>query len=259
MQSKLPKSSSRNIKLTLEYDGSRFFGFQRQPSKPTIQSALEQALSELFDRPTKIRAAAGRTDSGVHAKGQVVNFQTASRLSPAQIQKGLNAHLPQEIVVKEAREVPAQFHARYGARWKTYEYLVWNSSVRSPLLDGRAFQFRYPLNLKRMREAGRELMGRRDFKAFQSTGSNVRTSRRLVQRLEIEKEGSLVRFRVKADGFLYRMVRRIVGALLELGRGALSLKEFREGFQRGGFAEKALSVPPQGLCLVSVEYPRQPS
>ena len=185
MPSKSPKSSSRNIKLVLEYDGSRFFGFQRQKDKPTIQSELEKALSQLFNHRMKISAAAGRTDSGVHAKAQVVNFKTDSRLPLEQIQKGLNALLPHEIAVKKIEKVPLDFHARYSAKAKTYEYLVWNSQVRSPLLNGRVYPFRYPLDLTKMKRAARILVGRRDFKAFQTSGSTAKTSVRSLQRLAI--------------------------------------------------------------------------
>jgi tRNA pseudouridine38-40 synthase len=254
MPSKSPRSFSRNLKLTIEYDGSHFFGFQRQRNQPTIQEALEKALTRLLNRPTKITAAAGRTDSGVHAGGQVVNFRTDSALPLKKIQKGLNALLPKEIVVKEAAEAPAGFHARYSARSKTYEYRVLNSETRSPLLNGRVYQYHYPLNLKRMKTAARLLVGRRDFKVFQAAGSNARGSVRRVRRLEIKREGNLLRFVIEADGFLYRMVRNIVGTLLEVGRDRLSLRDFSKAVKSRKRILAGPTVPPQGLCLVSVEF-----
>ena len=234
----------RNIKLTIEYDGSRFFGFQRQKDRPTLQGEIEKALSRLFSRPMKIAAAAGRTDSGVHALAQVVNFRTDSLLPTEKIRMALNAFLPREVAVKKVEEVPPGFHARYGARWKTYEYLVWNSRVRAPLLDGRALQYPYKLDLQAMRRAARRLVGRRDFKVFQAAGSSVKTSVRTVRRLTIKREGDLLRFSVEADGFLYHMVRNIVGTLLETGRGKL----------KNVLAGGGPNLPGRGLTLVAVRY-----
>ena len=242
----------RNIKLTLEYEGSRFFGFQRQKDKPTIQSELEKALSQLFNHRMKISAAAGRTDSGVHAKAQVVNFKTDSRLPLEQIQKGLNALLPHEIAVKKIEKVPLDFHARYSARAKTYEYLVWNSQIRSPLLNGRVYPFRYPLDLAKMKRAAGILVGRRDFKAFQASGSSAKTSVRSLRRLAIEREGEMIRFIVEADGFLYHMVRNLVGTLLEIGRGKLSLKEFEKILKSSRC--KSPTAPARGLTFTAVQY-----
>lgn len=252
----------RNIKLTLEYDGSRFFGFQRQKRKPTIQAALEEALTKLLNRPTKIAAAAGRTDSGVHAEAQAVNFKTDSNLPLEKIQRGLNALLPKEIAVKMAEEARPDFHARYGARWKTYEYRVHHSKIRSPLLNGRVYQYPHPLDLKRMRRSARELVGRHDFKAFQATGSSAKTSVRSVRRLEILRKGDLIRFVIEADGFLYHMVRNIVGALLEVGQGRLSVKDFsrvvkvrtRTPISPRGEMGLGFTVPAHGLTLTSVTY-----
>lgn len=242
----------RNIKLTLEYDGSGFFGFQRQNDRPTIQSELEKALSTLFNRPMKIAAAAGRTDAGVHAKGQVVNFKTDSLLSLERIQKGLNALLPKAIAVKKTEAVALDFHARYSAKWKTYEYTVLNSKIRSPLLNGRAFQFPYPLDFRMMKQAANKLMGRHNFKSFQAAGSSVKDSVRTIRRLTIKQEGKLIRFSVEADGFLYHMVRNMVGTFLEVGRGKLSLEDFSRRFKKR--IRFTHSVPPQGLTLVSVKY-----
>ena len=247
----------RNVKLTLEYDGSRFFGFQRQQDKPTVQAALEGALSRLFNRRMKISAAAGRTDSGVHAEAQVVNFKTDSRFPLEKIQSGLNALLPKEIAVKRAEEVPPDFHARYGAQWKIYEYRVLNSKIRSPLLNGRAYQYPYPLNVSRMKEAAKKLVGRHDFKAFQAAGSSAKSSVRFVKRLKIERKETLIRFVIEADGFLYHMVRNIMGTLLELGRGSLDLKGFKAMFRNGNRAFGGPTVPPGGLTLVSVKYPQK--
>lgn len=245
-----------NIKLTLEYDGSRYFGFQRQKNQPTIQAALEEALSRLFNRPTKISAAAGRTDTGVHAAGQEVNFRIDSGLPPDKIQKGLNALLPKDMAVKKAEEMPQSFHARYDARSKTYEYRVLHSPVRSPLSNGRAYHYPYSLNLLRMKQAARYLVGSHDFKAFQAAGSSAGSSVRLIRRLEIRKEGALIRFEVEANGFLYHMVRSLVGTLLEIGRGRISPKELQKMMRQGDRKLAGPTLPACGLTLLEVRYSR---
>jgi len=247
---------SRNIKLILEYDGARYFGFQRQKDRPTVQAALEAALSKLFNRPMKIAAAAGRTDAGAHAAGQVVNFKVDSALSPGKIQAALNAFLPKDIAVKRAEEVPAKFHARYGAKWKTYEYRVLNSKVRSPLLNGWAWRYPHPLNRSRMKQAARLLTGRHDFKAFQAAGSSARGSVRRVRRFNLYKEENLLRFVIEADGFLYHMVRSLVGTLLKIGRGNLSLNDLRQLLRKRGRRLAGPTAPAAGLTLLSVTYRR---
>lgn len=264
MRSRSQKPFSRNIKLTLEYDGSRFYGFQRQKDKPTVQSELEKALSQLLNRPMKISSAAGRTDAGVHAKAQVVNFKTDSPLSLEKIQKGFNGLLPKEIAVKKVEEAVLDFHARYDAKEKTYEYWVLNSEIRSPLLNGQAHQFPYPLDIQQMRKAAAKLVGRHDFSAFsakcgpasggQASGSSAKRSIRLIRRLKIDQEGKLIRFTVEADGFLYHMVRNIVGTLLEVGRGKLSLRDFSSILKGGKRFLAGPIVPSKGLTLVSVKY-----
>lgn len=195
----------------------------------------------------KIAAASGRTDAGVHAQGQVVNFKTDSERSLFQIQKGLNALLPPSVAVKKIEEASLDFHARFKAKAKTYEYLVWNSPFRSPLLRERAFHYPYSVNLSKMRRAAQRLIGKHDFKAFQAAGSNAQSSIRTIYQFTIKKEGNLLRFRVEADGFLYHMMRNLVGALLEVGRGRLDPQKFGS---RTAFSP----APPQGLTLVSVRY-----
>lgn len=251
---KSQKSSSRNLKLVLEYDGLRYFGFQRQKEKPTLQAALEEALSKLFNRPTKIAAAAGRTDSGVHAKAQVVNFRTNSTLPAKKIQSGLNALLPKDVVVKGTEEVSTDFHARYDAQWKTYEYLVFNSALRSPLLNGRSYQYPFALDLTQMKKAAHCLLGRHDFKAFQASGSSAKSSVRRIRRLTLSRKGNLIRFVIEADGFLYHMVRRIIGTFLEVGRGHLALLDFKKALEKCDRTLTGPTAPSCGLTLVSVCY-----
>jgi tRNA pseudouridine38-40 synthase len=251
----------RNIKLVLEYDGAAFFGFQRQPGKPTVQEALEKALSAFFDHPVKISAASGRTDTGVHAEGQVVNFRTGSGRELSHIQRGANAYLPSAIVVKSAVEVPADFHARYSARSKVYEYRVWNSPFRAPLLAGRAYHVPFRLDLAAMRKAARHLSGRHDFRSFTSEAAVLkgRSSRkvsftRTLRPIRIKKENGLLVFRFEGDGFLYHMVRNIMGTLLEVGRGKRQPSDIPSMLKAKSRCFSGQTIPSCGLTLIKVFY-----
>ena len=248
----------RNIKLILEYDGSDFFGFQRQTRKRTVQSELESAFSKLFNRKTKISAASGRTDSGVHALGQVVNFKTESALNLERIQKGLNRYLPKTVSVTKAEEAEEDFHARFHARNKVYEYHVWNHPARSPLRIRQAYHFPYKLSLTKMRTAARALKGRHDFKAFCASDRAAReqnkTTVRTIQNFQIKREGDLLIFRVQADGFLYHMVRNLVGTLLEIGQGKRPPGAIRGILASRDRRKAGRTAPADGLFLVNVNY-----
>ena len=245
----------RNLKLILEYDGSAFFGFQRQPDHPTVQEALESALSKLFQKKIKISAASGRTDTGVHAEGQVVNFKIKSKLALLQIQKALNGMLPKEIAVKKIEEVSQDFHARYSVRSKTYEYQIWNDSVRSPLHRHQTYFFSTPLNISRMRKAAKLIEGRHDFRSFCTNGGVVRENTiRTIRRLKILKEDALIKIQIEADGFLYHMVRNIVGSLLEVGGKKMSLEDFKKILEARDRRQAGAMVPASGLTLTKVDY-----
>lgn len=251
----------RNIKLTLEYDGTGYFGFQKQPSKVTIQSSLEKALSKLFNQKMKIAAASGRTDRGVHALGQVVNFQTESKLKTSQILKGLNSYLPKDIVVKRVVNEKKNFHARYSAKRKTYEYSVWNHPVRSALYLNRVCHFPYELDFTKVKRALKILEGKHDFKSFAnrdpSREAKLEKGKGTVRRIEefkLIKKGSLLRFQVSADGFLYNMVRILVGTVLEFGMGRISERELRGLLRAPNRAKAGRTMPSEGLTLISVSY-----
>lgn len=244
----------RNIKLTLEYDGAAFFGFQRQPGHLSVQEALENALSKFFDRKMKIASASGRTDTGVHAEGQVVNFKTDSAIPVAKIQRGLNAWLPEKLAVVAIDEVPANFHARFSAKSKTYEYLIYNARARSPLKASRVWHVDYPLDFQKMRKAARLLKGRHDFKAFCASGSSVESTVRKLKRCELKKEGNLLRLLMEADGFLYHMVRNIAGTLVECGAGKLGLEELKKILHSKDRRRAGRTAPAHALSLISVTY-----
>ena len=246
----------RNIKLVLEYNGSAFFGFQKQPAKPTIQEALEKALSGFFARKMKIAAASGRTDTGVHAEGQVVNFKTSSLRELWQIQKGLNALLPPPVVIKKIEEVPSDFHARYSVRSKIYEYRVWNHPCRSPLIAGRAFHVPYRLDFQNMRKAAKEFIGRHDFCSFTSVSALKKGSScvRTIKRFQIKRQGYLILMRVEADGFLFHMIRNMVGTLLEVGRGKRQPEDIRTILKARNRRFAGMTAPSEGLTLYRVKY-----
>lgn len=255
----------RNIKLVLEYNGAAFFGFQKQPGKPTVQEVLEKALSRFFAHKMKISAASGRTDTGVHAEGQVVNFRTSSDRNLGAIQKGLNALLPPPVVVKETEEVPPGFHARYSVRSKVYEYRIWNHSCRSPLIAGRAFHVPYHLDIAKMRPAARAFCGKHNFRSFTSPSqmrhppSTIRHPQkerfvRTIKRFQIKKQGHLILMRVEADGFLYHMIRNMAGTLLEVGRGKRKVGEMATILRAKDRRLAGMTAPADGLTLLSVQY-----
>ena len=246
----------RNIKLVLEYNGSTFFGFQKQPGQPTIQEALEKALSSFFNHKMKISAASGRTDTGVHAEGQVVNFKTTSPHGIRQIQKGLNAYLPPPVVIKEVEEVPLDFHARYSARSKVYEYRVWNHPYRSPLLAERVFHVPQALNILAIRTAAKFFLGKHDFRSFTSVPAikKGRSCVRTIKQFRISKQGYLILFHVEADGFLYHMIRNMVGTLLEVGKGKRKPEVIQTILKAKDRRLAGMTAPALGLTLLRVAY-----
>lgn len=250
------EEKKRNIKLVLEYDGSAFHGFQLQPKHRSVQRVLERALARLCGKKTKISAASGRTDSGVHALHQVVNFKTQSPRSLNEIHKALNAILPDEIAVKSAEEVAENFHARFDVKKKTYEYRIWNHRVRSPLLLGRVWHVPFLLDVERMKQGARLLCGKHDFRSFCTTDASKKDqdTTRMVYSFEIFKEGNLLFLRVSADGFLYRMVRNFAGTLVDLGSGKISLKDLEMALAAKDRRAVGCMAPADGLYLFDVTY-----
>ena len=245
----------RNIKLILEYDGSDLCGFQRQNGhgQRTVQSELEAALQKLFHKKINI-VAAGRTDSGVHAEAQVVNFRTDSKIDLPKIQFGLNRYLPRDISVVQIKNVSSSFNSQRSAKRKIYEYRVFNSHHRSPLERTRSFFFPYSVDFLKMKKAARLLCGRRDFRIFESTAGRRKTSIRTIYKFEVKKKESLICFTVEADGFLYKMVRSMVGTLLSVGAGKISLSEFKELIVSGQRHQAGPTAPSEGLTLKKVVY-----
>jgi tRNA pseudouridine38-40 synthase len=249
----------RTLKLTLAYDGSAYAGWQVQPGQKTIQGVLEAALARITGQP--IRAvASGRTDAGVHALGQVVSFRTESRLAAEVFQRALGAELPEDLAVLEAAEMPEGFHALRDALRKRYRYVIHDGPVRDVFRRHYCWQYPYGrLDAQSMRRAAGVLCGTHDFASFQTSGAKRQSSVRTIFDLDVRRgEGGLchtLSLEVEADGFLYNMVRTIVGSLVEVGRGARP-----ESWLAGvlAAADRRLAgptAPPQGLFLVRVDYP----
>jgi tRNA pseudouridine38-40 synthase len=252
----------RTIKLTLQYDGTAYAGFQRQPNGVTIQEKLEEALRLISGEPDlKIGAAAGRTDAGVHARGQVVHLRTAATVPIDRWPYALGSRLPADIVVVRAEQVPDDFHARYWAVEKRYRYTIEVAEFQSPMSRLYAYHWGRPLNVDLMREAAALLVGRHDFAAFRSTGGAAKTSTRTVTRFTVTESAPFLYLDVSADGFLYHMVRILAGTLLEVGAGRRSLDDVRRALATGDRRFAGRTLPPHGLCLEEVTYgdgPKRP-
>lgn len=251
-----PPTASRNIKLVLAYDGTDFAGWQRQADRPTVQQTVEEVIERVTGERVNL-IGAGRTDAGVHALGQVANFHTRSRLPTDDLQRALNALLPRTVAVLEAREVAPEFHARYQAVGKHYRYTIHNHPIR-PVLDRHlVLHIRRRLNLTRMRRAARCLVGEHDFAAFTTHARLQSNTVRRVDELSIRRNGPRVLVDIKGSGFLYNMVRAIVGTLIEVGRGRLAPEAVAEILAGGDRRRAGPTAPAHGLCLVSVRYPEE--
>ncbi|MFH1090799.1 MAG: tRNA pseudouridine(38-40) synthase TruA [Pseudomonadota bacterium] len=244
----------RNIKLVLEYDGANLAGWQRQPDRETVQGLLEDALYRIIGEKITV-IGAGRTDAGVHARGQTANFKTSGGRSLEEILNGANALLPPEIAVLSASEAPLDFHARYSARSKVYDYDIFVSPVRPALKRHYVWHISRPLDLEAMARALKSLLGEHDFAGFQSVGTKVSsTVRRMIRAEVIVLPGGLVRITMEADGFLRHMVRAIVGTLVLVGQGRMSQLEFEGILQAKNRSLAGATAPASGLCLREVLY-----
>jgi len=234
------------------YDGTEYAGFQVQPNAPTVQGELERVLAEICGEPVRITGA-GRTDAGVHATGQVIDFRTASALDGSTMERGVNALLPEDIAVSRLEPAGETFHSRFSATGRTYEYRIRNAPTRDPLERRREQWLPATLDRAAMREASARLVGRHDFAAFAAGVAGART----VKRATWSEEGEILRFEIEADAFLRGMVRAIVGTLLWVGRGKTSVDRFAEVLRSGDRAQAGPSAPAQGLCLIRVDYDGQ--
>jgi tRNA pseudouridine38-40 synthase len=244
----------RNIRLLLEYDGTRYHGWQRQKNAVTIQETLEEALERLTGEKVAL-IGSGRTDAGVHALGQVANFRVISNIPIKAYHDGLNSLLPPDIAVLAAAEVPPEFHSRKSACAKTYEYRILNRPNRSPLNRDYAWWIAYPLNLPAMTAAAEALPGEHNFAAFRASGSdNLNPVRRVMAATWRDEPGGWMSFNITATGFLRGMVRSLVGTMVEVGRGKAPPERLRALLENGARHLAGSTAPPQGLYLVEVAY-----
>ncbi len=244
-----------NLKLTLEYDGTDFHGFQRQPRLRTVQGTIESCFSRLLGENVKL-IGAGRTDAGVHALGQVANFHTTRPIPPERIPAVLNSALPPDVKVQHSQEVPDTFHARRCAQSRTYRYTIIERPSPSPLLGRHAFVLPHHLDLAAMSAACKPLPGRRDFRALQASGAETKTTERTLIRLDCRRRNDTIQIVAQADSFLYRMVRITVAALLRVGLGALQPDALAKAVTSRRRLPKLGPAPPCGLCLLQVSYGR---
>jgi tRNA pseudouridine38-40 synthase len=237
----------------VEYDGTDFAGFQVNPGKRTVQGVLEAALARLGNGEEQRVDGAGRTDAGVHARGQVIGFTYDGSLNEMELGRALDALLPPDLSVGDVRPAPAGFNPRYAARYREYRYTVWNGP-RSPLRERTALGVRVPLDTAAMARAGSAFIGRHDFSAF---GATDRTPVRTVSMVRVRREGRLVTIDVRADSFLRGMVRRMVAVLLEVGLGKLDEAAVRTALAAPGPAFAGAAAPSKGLCLRRVALGRR--
>lgn len=241
------------IKLTIEYDGTRYAGWQRQPDQPTIQEALESSITQITQTPISV-VGAGRTDAGVHALGQVASFRADRQLSEQEWLRGLNGLLPNDIGVRAVRFMTDDFHARYSARGKLYEYRLLNRLERSALERDRAWHIHKPLDHVTVRDAACALIGRHDFSSFQGSPTDNENPICDLQRLDLAREQDFIRIQLYADRFLKQMVRAIVGTLVEVGQGKRSSGSVKDILHARDRSAAGKTAPPHGLYLVRVDY-----
>jgi tRNA pseudouridine38-40 synthase len=243
----------RRLKLWLEYNGTNYHGWQRQPNTVTVQGTVEACLGTITNHAVRLQAA-GRTDAGVHALGQVAHFDTASTLAVTTLQRGLNSLLPADIVVLRVEETTAAFHARFSAVQKTYAYVIRNHVLRSAFQVPFSWYIPYGLDVPAMRQAARVLVGRHDFSAFRAASCGARHAVRHLTHLAIKRRGARLFFVLRADGFLQYMVRNIVGTLVEVGRGKLPPGCLADILQSRQRQRAGPTAPAHGLFLVRVSY-----
>lgn len=246
-------TETRNISLVLEYDGSNYHGWQCQPNGITIQEVVQKTIGKILNHNVKIYAA-GRTDSGVHAFGQVINFHTAHGIGTGELLKGLNSLLPHDIRVRSARTVDTDFHARYSARCKSYLYVISNARFHSPFQVKYSWHVIHHLDAVLMNEGIKTLIGTHDFSSFKKKREPYKNHEREITRAWVKRRGTLVYVFVEATGFLRYMVRNIVGTLVEVGKGKISVAEMEEVLTAKDRTKAGMTAPPHGLFLRRIIY-----
>lgn len=268
-------SAPRNIRLRIAYDGTRYCGWQVQPNRVTVQGCVEEAIRKTCGESHRLLCA-GRTDSGVHALGQVANFTTSARIPPEKWRPALQAHLPEDIVILESDEVPAGFHSTFWAASKRYRYVILNSVVSDPFLRSYSWRISQDLDVEAMHEAAQCLVGTHDFRSFESHWPNKATSVRTVMEVTVQRrhkgelftprslaaqdatptdgKGELICLEIEADGFLYNMVRTITGTLTYVGRGTWTKSDVERVLKSQDRSNAGGTAPACGLFMVETKY-----
>lgn len=241
-----------NYKIILEYDGTLYHGFAKQDVEPTVQGVLEKVLSDILKEKIEINAS-GRTDKSVHALGQVINFKTNVDISNYGLVKVLNSRLPDDIVVKSAEKVDENFHARYSTKTKTYLYILNNKRKSAFSRNYETYSF-YKLDIEKMKKGIKLFEGKHDFKSYMSTGSSKRNTLRTITNTKLYEKDDRIFMEFTGDGFLYNQVRIMVGALIELGRGKISIKDIENSFDNYSRDILGKTADPEGLYLKEVNY-----
>lgn len=244
----------RNIRLLLQYEGTRYQGWQRQVSTDnTLQGKLETLLSRMCGEPIEVHAS-GRTDAGVHARGQVAHFHTHSSMPVEEMHSYMNQYLPEDVAVLQVSEATPRFHSRLNATGKKYSYQILNSAVPDVFLRRYAWQYPEPLDLAAMRQAADYLLGEHDFRAFTSLKKTKKSTLRTIHEIQIEQKGALLVLTFQGNGFLHHMVRILVGTLVEVGSGRRSPESIPQLLAEGKREDSGMLVPAKGLTLLEVYY-----
>lgn len=247
----------RNIKLTIQYDGTNYQGWQKQKQKDreaiTIQETLEKAISLLTNEEIKLQGSS-RTDAGVHAKGFIANFKTTTNIPESKYREAINARLPEDIVIIKSEEVKEDFNSRYDAKGKTYSYTIINREIYPVIGRQYMYHVKNHLDVEAMRKACKHFIGTKDFISFRSSGSSTKTTIRTIKELYIEKDNDIIKIYVTGDGFLYNMVRIIVGTLLMVGKNSIKPEEVKDIIEGKDRTKAGSCVPAKGLTLEKVFY-----
>lgn len=243
----------RNIKLIIEYDGSNYSGWQRQDNALTVQEVVEKALFRLTGNKIDT-IGSSRTDAGVHARGQVANFLTDSTIPPEKFASAINSKLPRDVSIISSEEVDIDFHSRYSSKGKKYSYTIINRSAPPAYMKNFYAYYPYKLNFENMKKAAECLIGTHDFAAFKSEGGSVKTSVRTIWNIDLRKDKDMILLEIEGDGFLYNMVRIIVGTLVEIGRGRKSPEMMPIILESKTRKMSGQTAPASGLCLEKIYY-----
>ncbi|WP_352419153.1 tRNA pseudouridine(38-40) synthase TruA [Proteiniborus sp.] len=243
----------RNIKLIIEYDGTNYFGWQKQPNQRTIQETIENSIKKITKEDIDIFGS-GRTDRGVHARGQVANFFTNARIPEDKIKDAINSVLPGDIVISHSEEVDEAFHSRYSAKGKEYRYIFFNRRIPSPLLRNYAYHIPQKLHFDLMEKSLADFIGTHDFKSFMASGSSVKDTIRTINNASLNKNHEIIELKINGNGFLYNMVRIIAGTLVDIGIGKISRNDIPQIIASKDRKKAGHTAPPHGLYLENVFY-----